>query len=117
MQLQSLFLFALPLADAAIADLYSDKECKHKVGKRNVWDNSCAATVIEFMSMNITIPSNKKQFLSVWNGNHCIGRRAQRCLQAKLFAYPLGEGSNMGCIPTFNARGGAKAISSCGFCL
>jgi hypothetical protein len=114
MQLKSVLLFGLPLVNAAIVDLYEDKECKHKVDTRNVWDNSCAQTV-GFQFMNITYPGGHRQWLSTFSKNVCIGVRTRACMPAVLFTSPFAD--ETGCISTTNSLGGSNAISFMGpFC-
>ncbi|KAK4446026.1 hypothetical protein QBC34DRAFT_152872 [Podospora aff. communis PSN243] len=99
---------------AAIVDLYEDRKCQHKIDTRNVWDNSCASTA-GFLSMNITYPGGRNQFLTTFSHNRCIGPRTRTCMPAVLAPYPFAEAD--GCIETTNNRGGSNAINSFGVCV
>jgi hypothetical protein len=99
--------FAL-VANGAILEMYSDRNCQNSVGSRNVWDNSCATGVPGFQSYIITWPGGDNQAITTYSRAACAGPQTT-CNWA---------GSTGVCYPSFNSAGGSNAIGSgiaCGF--
>ncbi|KAJ6786938.1 hypothetical protein PWT90_09386 [Aphanocladium album] len=96
-------------ANAAILDLFSDNNCEHKVGERNVWDNTCAEQgELGFSSYRITTGGGFGQVISTYVQNNCAqGGPVSSCKEA----YKVGE-----CVNAIINAGSSHAISSYTFC-
>jgi hypothetical protein len=91
----------LSTTNAAVLNLYSDKNCKNAAGNRNVWDNTCAP-VGGFQSYIITTAGGINQAITTWSPNDCAGTQTS-CNSASSLNI---------CYQAFDSQGGSNAISS-----
>jgi hypothetical protein len=91
--------------NAAIVDLYSDRNCQVPAGSRNVWDNSCAP-LGGYQSFKLTYPGGNDQVIRAYSRNACAGPETQ-CLRAFL--------ASGVCYGSWNNDGGSNAMGSSAF--
>jgi hypothetical protein len=94
-------LASLLTANAAIIDLFSDKDCKVPVQTVNVWDSSCARTE-GFSSFRMTAEGGWQQVIRAHVKNDCVVPYNQ-CVSAK----ETGR-----CFPAYSDDGASHAFSS-----
>jgi hypothetical protein len=88
-------------ADAAIIDMFNDKNCTEFAGSRNIYDHTCAKTQ-GFESFRITATGGFRQLLTAYVHNDCI-KPYTACTPA----------SNAGpCIQAWRSDGASHAMSS-----
>ncbi|KAK4445167.1 hypothetical protein QBC34DRAFT_413639 [Podospora aff. communis PSN243] len=70
-------------ANAAIIDMFRDKNCKEYVGTRNVWDNTCAPTgEMGFESIRITAKGGFNQIITAYAADNCAPTTDDLCTPA-----------------------------------
>ncbi|KAK4442338.1 hypothetical protein QBC34DRAFT_387421 [Podospora aff. communis PSN243] len=94
-------LASLLTANAAIIEMFSDKECKDHVGTVNVWDNTCARTT-GFESFVITAEGGFQQTIRAHLRNDCVVPYTQ-CASASATGR---------CTTAYNNQGASHAFSS-----
>jgi hypothetical protein len=87
--------------NAAVLNLFSDRNCKTPAGNRNVWDNTCAP-VGGFQSYMIVTAGGIDQAVTTYSRNACAGDQTT-CNSASSLNI---------CYPAFNSQGGSNAIGS-----